>query len=175
MPRFVPSWPCYWYVYIEYQNGGSTPDDDDFLASLRTRRRKDMQVIFMTNSDDRSYKGVRYNSQSADDDFQVRRFDIPESVTYMPAPSGELQIVSDASITNEQVGVLCSATWRLSGPRQFHVGERRSQSHPRAIRIGMLHAITQRSLDRPATERKSNQHETRACGGQSSIHSHHSV
>ncbi|MEM9368644.1 MAG: sulfatase-like hydrolase/transferase [Planctomycetota bacterium] len=58
-------------VYIEYQNGGSTPDYADFLESRRTRPRKEMQVIRMKGEDGMSYKGVRYDIQSAEDDFEI--------------------------------------------------------------------------------------------------------
>ena len=58
-------------VYIEYQNGGRTPGYADFLESRRTRPRKEMQVIRMKGEDGQSYKGVRYNIKSADDDFEI--------------------------------------------------------------------------------------------------------
>lgn len=58
-------------VYIEYQNGGKTPDYKDFLASRRSRRRNEMQVIRVTGPDGKSFKGVRYNIKSADDDFEI--------------------------------------------------------------------------------------------------------
>lgn len=58
-------------VYIEYLNGSKTPDYEDFLPSRRSRPRKEMQVIRMTANDGKSYKGVRYDIQSADDDFEI--------------------------------------------------------------------------------------------------------
>ncbi|MEM6362936.1 MAG: sulfatase-like hydrolase/transferase [Planctomycetota bacterium] len=58
-------------VYIEYQNGGKTPDYEDFMGSRRKRARKEMQVIRLTGEDGKSYKGVRYNIKSADDDFEI--------------------------------------------------------------------------------------------------------
>ncbi|MFN3193792.1 MAG: sulfatase-like hydrolase/transferase [Aureliella sp.] len=58
-------------IYIEYENGGKTPDYQDFLESHRSRRRKQMQVIRMKGEDGKLYKGVRYNIESADDDFEI--------------------------------------------------------------------------------------------------------
>ena len=58
-------------VYIEYENGGKTPDYEDFLKSRRSRRRKQMQVIRMATEDGKSYKGVRYNINSAEVDFEI--------------------------------------------------------------------------------------------------------
>ncbi|MEM7313410.1 MAG: sulfatase-like hydrolase/transferase [Planctomycetota bacterium] len=58
-------------VYIEYQNGGKTPNYDDFEQKKRSRRRKQMQVIRVTGIDGKSYKAVRYNIKSADDDFEI--------------------------------------------------------------------------------------------------------
>ncbi len=58
-------------VYIEYQNGSNTPAYEDFLESRRAQPRKEMQVIYMTGDDNRSYKGIRYNIRSADDDFEI--------------------------------------------------------------------------------------------------------
>ncbi|MFK7735032.1 MAG: arylsulfatase [Pirellulaceae bacterium] len=65
-------------VYIEYQNGGKTPDYADFLESRRTRPRKEMQVIRMAGPDGKSLKGVRYNVQSAKDDFEI--YDVESDV-----------------------------------------------------------------------------------------------
>ncbi|WP_236620994.1 sulfatase-like hydrolase/transferase [Rhodopirellula sallentina] len=65
-------------VYIEYQNGSKTADYKDFLASRRDRPRKEMQVIRMDGSDGKSYKGVRYNIKSADDDFEI--YDVESDV-----------------------------------------------------------------------------------------------
>ena len=58
-------------IYIEYQNGGKTPDYQDFLKSRRKRPRKEMQVIRLLGPDGKSYKGVRYNIASHDADFEI--------------------------------------------------------------------------------------------------------
>lgn len=65
-------------VYIEYENGGKTPNYEDFLASHRSRRRKQMQVIRMKGEDGKLYKGVRYDIKSADDDFEI--YDVESDV-----------------------------------------------------------------------------------------------
>ncbi len=54
------------YIYLEYQNNGSTPNYSDFEASKRLRRRNQMQVIRMGD-----YKGVRYNIQRHSDYFEI--------------------------------------------------------------------------------------------------------
>lgn len=147
-------------VYIEYENRGKTPDYNDFLESRRMRPRKEMQVIRMNGANGKSFKGVRYNIKSADDDFEiydvesdvdeannlagsseamkrlqtrmkakvlqvrssnesagrpyddaaipvsghaasgnhVLRFDIPDHVSYVPAPSGKSEVISAADV-----------------------------------------------------------------------------
>ncbi|GAB5404567.1 MAG: arylsulfatase [Aureliella sp.] len=61
-------------VYIEYENRGSTPKYNDFERSRRGQPRKQMQVIRMRATDGVLYKGVRYDINSASDDFQI--FDV---------------------------------------------------------------------------------------------------
>ncbi|WP_084087997.1 sulfatase-like hydrolase/transferase [Fodinibius roseus] len=53
-------------VYIEYSQGGATPDYSEFEASRQGQRRGQMQVIYLDG-----YKGIRYNVESADDDFRI--------------------------------------------------------------------------------------------------------
>lgn len=81
-------------VYIEYENGGKTPDYADFLESHRSRRRKEMQVIRMTGDDGQSYKGVRYDIQSADDDFEIYdvESDVDEAVNLANASASMRQL-----------------------------------------------------------------------------------
>ncbi len=59
-------------VYIEYFQGGRpTPRYDDFIPERRGRKRGQMQVLRLGN-----HVGVRYDMQSADDDFEI--YDVPE-------------------------------------------------------------------------------------------------
>lgn len=53
-------------VYVEYSQGGQTPDYEEFHASHRGQQRGQMQVLYLDG-----YKGVRYDIQSADDDFRI--------------------------------------------------------------------------------------------------------
>ncbi|WP_345233797.1 sulfatase-like hydrolase/transferase [Olivibacter ginsenosidimutans] len=53
-------------VYSEYYEGGTTPSFKEFDPQHRNRRRNQMQLIRMGN-----YVGVRYDIQSADDDFEL--------------------------------------------------------------------------------------------------------
>ena len=53
-------------VYVEYFEGGKTPDFKEFEASRRNRPRKEMQLIRQGD-----LVGVRYNVQSAADDFEI--------------------------------------------------------------------------------------------------------
>jgi arylsulfatase A-like enzyme len=53
-------------IYIEYFNNAKTPNYDDFDPAHRGRKRGQMQVIQLNG-----YKGIRYNIQSADDDFEI--------------------------------------------------------------------------------------------------------
>ena len=65
-------------IYIEYENGGKTPNYGDFGANRRSRPRKQMQVIRMTGEDGTLFKGVRYNIKSAEDDFEI--YDVEKDV-----------------------------------------------------------------------------------------------
>ncbi|TZF86478.1 sulfatase-like hydrolase/transferase (plasmid) [Pedobacter sp. BS3] len=56
-------------IYVEYFQPGKTPDYPEFAPQHRNQPRKQMQMIRMDN-----LLGLRYNIQSADDDFQI--FDI---------------------------------------------------------------------------------------------------
>ncbi len=53
-------------VYIEYENNGKTPGFGEFAPAHRNRLRNQMQKIRMGD-----YVGVRYNIQSATDDFEI--------------------------------------------------------------------------------------------------------
>ncbi|MEX2436226.1 MAG: sulfatase-like hydrolase/transferase [Balneolaceae bacterium] len=53
-------------VYIEYSQGGQTPDYEEFHASHRGQQRGQMQALYLDG-----YKGVRYDIQSAEDDFLI--------------------------------------------------------------------------------------------------------
>mgnify|MGYP005851782133 CR=1 FL=1 len=53
-------------LYFEYFSRGKTPKYRDYLSSRRGRKRGQMQAIHHAG-----YKGVRYDVQSADDDFEI--------------------------------------------------------------------------------------------------------
>ena len=53
-------------VYVEYYGLRGTPGYSRFAESRRGQRRGEMQVVYLDG-----YKGVRYNIQSATDDFQI--------------------------------------------------------------------------------------------------------
>lgn len=53
-------------IYIEYFNNGKTPDYEEFDETHRTRRRSQMQKVRIGD-----FAGVRYNIQSAEDDFEI--------------------------------------------------------------------------------------------------------
>ena len=53
-------------VYVEYFQGGKTPNYEDFAPQHRGRKRNQMQTIRLGN-----YVGVRYDIQSHNDDFEI--------------------------------------------------------------------------------------------------------
>lgn len=53
-------------VYIEYENNGTTPKFDEFVATHQGRRRNQMQKIRLGD-----FVGVRYDIKSANDDFEI--------------------------------------------------------------------------------------------------------
>jgi hypothetical protein len=53
-------------VYIEYFQNGSTPGYAEFLPAHRKRKRGQMQAVYAG-----AHKGVRYNTGSAQDDFEI--------------------------------------------------------------------------------------------------------
>lgn len=53
-------------VYVEYYEGGKTPNFKEFEASRRGRKRDQMQVIRIGD-----LVGVRYQVKTADDDFEI--------------------------------------------------------------------------------------------------------
>ena len=53
-------------IYTEYWNGSKSPGYDAFLPSHRGRKRGQMQAVHLDG-----YKGLRYNVESADDDFEI--------------------------------------------------------------------------------------------------------
>ena len=89
-------------VYIEYQNGGKTPKYEDFEETHRQRRRREMQVIRMNGTDGKSYKGVRYDIQSEDDDFEIydvnSDFDEAENLAGTSQEMNRLQVRMKAKV-----------------------------------------------------------------------------
>ena len=53
-------------VYIEYQVNGNTSNFKDFLSERQGMKRGEMQVLYLDG-----YKGIRYNINSHEDDFQI--------------------------------------------------------------------------------------------------------
>ena len=53
-------------IYVEYFNGTKTPAYEDFASARRDRRRGQMQALLLDG-----YKGLRYDIQSAEDDFEI--------------------------------------------------------------------------------------------------------
>ncbi|MDO6807383.1 sulfatase-like hydrolase/transferase [Zobellia galactanivorans] len=53
-------------IYVEYNQGGKTPEYEEFAPNNRGRRRKQMQMMRMGD-----IVGLRYDIQSADDDFEL--------------------------------------------------------------------------------------------------------
>jgi uncharacterized sulfatase len=53
-------------TYVEYFNGGKTPNYEDFEPARRGARRGQMQAVFIDG-----YKGVRHNIQSHADPFEI--------------------------------------------------------------------------------------------------------
>lgn len=54
------------HIYVEYTEGGNTPDFKDFEASRRGKKRNQMQMIRLGD-----LVGVRYGIKSAADDFEI--------------------------------------------------------------------------------------------------------
>ncbi len=74
-------------IYIEYFFDGKTPDYNDFKAFRRNRYRGNMQNIRLDD-----YMGVRYNVQSADDDFEIYKVtDDPQELNNL-ADQKELKV-----------------------------------------------------------------------------------
>ncbi len=78
-------------LYIEYFNGGRTPTFDDFAPAHRGRQRKQMQVIFLDG-----YKGIRYNVESAGDDFEIYNLANDEHEAHNLAATPELAALQAA-------------------------------------------------------------------------------
>jgi len=57
-------------VYVEYNQGGNTPDYEEFHTSHAGKKRGQMQVIYLDG-----LKGVRYNIKSYEDDFRIYETD----------------------------------------------------------------------------------------------------
>ncbi|SMO44017.1 sulfatase-like hydrolase/transferase [Fodinibius sediminis] len=58
-------------IYLEYFQGGSTPEYEDFSMEHQGRERNQMQVVRMGD-----YVGVRYDIESAQDDFEI--YNVPK-------------------------------------------------------------------------------------------------
>jgi arylsulfatase A-like enzyme len=54
------------FVYVEYFEGGKTPEYEEFLPKHQGKKRNQMQMIRLND-----YVGVRYDIQSAEDDFEI--------------------------------------------------------------------------------------------------------
>lgn len=57
-------------VYVEYAQNGKTPNYEEFSAKNRNKKRKEMQMIRMGK-----LVGLRYNIQSANDNFEIYEID----------------------------------------------------------------------------------------------------
>jgi arylsulfatase A-like enzyme len=53
-------------IYIEYFQNGRTPDYSEFAPAHQGKRRGQMQAVLVEG-----YKGIRYNIQSPEDDFEI--------------------------------------------------------------------------------------------------------
>jgi arylsulfatase A-like enzyme len=74
-------------VYVEYFEGGTTPNYPEFLAAHRSRRRNQMQAIRVGD-----FVGVRYNIASATDDFEVYNIiSDPQQATNLASSRASLQ------------------------------------------------------------------------------------
>ncbi|MCB1209387.1 MAG: sulfatase-like hydrolase/transferase [Verrucomicrobiales bacterium] len=88
-------------VYIEYFQNGRTPKYAAFDDSHQNRQRGQMQNIYLNG-----YKGVRYNVQSADDDFEI--YDLAKDereLTNLATRSGmaELQAAMKARVLQVRI------------------------------------------------------------------------
>ena len=72
-------------LYIEYFAKGRTPDYQEFDPAHQKRERNQMQNIYLNG-----YKGIRYNVQSADDDFEIYNLATDERELNNLAKSPEL-------------------------------------------------------------------------------------
>lgn len=74
-------------IYIEYDQNGKTKEYKEFAAKHRGRRRGQMQVVHLDG-----YKGLRVNTQSHDDAFQI--FDLqrdPKELKNLAGSSSEFE------------------------------------------------------------------------------------
>ncbi len=72
------------FVYVEYFEGGNTPEYDEFIPDHRGKKRNQMQMIRLDN-----YIGLRYNINSHSDNFEI--FDItkdPQQASNLAGNSG---------------------------------------------------------------------------------------
>ena len=72
-------------LYIEYFNNGRTPGYQDFSPAHQKRQRNQMQALFIDG-----YKGIRYNIESADDNFEIYNLNEDEQEAHNLAASPEL-------------------------------------------------------------------------------------
>jgi arylsulfatase A-like enzyme len=79
-------------VYVEYFEGGKTPNYDSFSPSRRGRQRSQMQTVTVGG-----YQGVRYNVRSANDDFEI--FDLTKD----PKQTNNLALQPAFAALNQQM------------------------------------------------------------------------
>jgi len=86
-------------LYIEYSNEEATPDYQEFLKSRRGRLRKSMQWVRIGD-----YAGVRYDIQSADDDFEIYNVvtDPSQHNNLASATETKLSLVIPTSLNDQQ-------------------------------------------------------------------------
>ncbi|MHB1177472.1 MAG: sulfatase-like hydrolase/transferase, partial [Daejeonella sp.] len=76
-------------VYVEYFEGGKTPDYDEFIPAHQGRKRNQMQMIRLNN-----YIGIRYNIKSHSDNFEL--FDVtkdPQQANNLAGKSSGMKLI----------------------------------------------------------------------------------
>ena len=97
-------------LYIEYFVKGRTPDYPEFDPVHQKREREQMQVIHLNG-----YKGIRYNVQSADDDFEIYNLAKDEQEIHNLGNSAELASLQAAM----KAGVLQVRTCAADAKRPY--------------------------------------------------------
>ena len=80
------------FVYVEYFEGGKTPEYDEFLPKHQGKERKQMQMIRLND-----YVGLRYNIGSHNDNFEI--FDITKD----PQQANNLAGNSEMELVQQQM------------------------------------------------------------------------